>query len=172
MLGFSGGSDSRESACNVRDLGLIPGSERSPGEGNGDPLQYSCLGSPMDRGTWWATVRGIAKSQTWLSDSHTHIHTHTHTRMLGILQLVSLRACTHTHMYARHSARARARTHAHTHNAFCSLCTRTHTHTHTHTHTMHSAACVFAGLARMDCFNSLSCSICCSLFTMVTKEQL
>ena len=58
MLGFPGGSDSRESACNVRDLGLIPGLGRSPGEGNDDPLQYSCLGSPMDRGTWQATVHG------------------------------------------------------------------------------------------------------------------
>ena len=64
MLGFPGGSDSRESACNVRDLGLIPGLGRSPGEGNDDPLQYSCLGSPMDRGTWQATVHGIAKNRT------------------------------------------------------------------------------------------------------------
>ena len=45
----------------ARDLGLIPGLGRSPGEGNGDPLQYSCLGDPMDRGAWWATVTGVAK---------------------------------------------------------------------------------------------------------------
>ena len=59
--GFSGGSDSEESACNAEDKGLIPGSGRSPGEGNGKPLQYSCLRNPMDRGAWWATVHGVAK---------------------------------------------------------------------------------------------------------------
>ena len=49
---------------NAGDLGLIPGLGRSPGEGNGNPLQYSCLGNPMDRGAWWDTIHGIAKSQT------------------------------------------------------------------------------------------------------------
>ena len=58
-MGFPGGSDGKESACNVGNLGLIPGSERSPGEGNGTPLQYSCLENPMDRGAWWATVYGV-----------------------------------------------------------------------------------------------------------------
>ena len=62
-MGFPGGSDGEESACSEIDLGLISGSERSPGEGNGI-LQYSCLENPMDRGAWWATVHGIAKSQT------------------------------------------------------------------------------------------------------------
>ena len=52
MLGFPGGSDGKESACNAQDLGLIPGSGRSPGEGNGNPLQYSCLENPMDGGAW------------------------------------------------------------------------------------------------------------------------
>ena len=66
--GFLGGSDSKASACNVGDLGLIPGSGRSPGEGNGNPLQYSCLESPMDRGAWWATVHRVAKSWAQLSD--------------------------------------------------------------------------------------------------------
>ena len=56
-----GGSDSKESACNAGDSGSIPGSERSPGEGNGYPLQYSCLGNPMGRGAWWATVNGVAR---------------------------------------------------------------------------------------------------------------
>ena len=56
-----------ESACNVGDLALIPGSGRSPGEGNGYPLQYSCLENPIDRGTWWATVHRVAKSRTQLS---------------------------------------------------------------------------------------------------------
>ena len=50
------------------DAGSIPGLERSPGEGNGNPLQYSCLENPMDRGDWWATVHGVTKSQTGLSD--------------------------------------------------------------------------------------------------------
>ena len=55
-------------AYNAGDLGLIPESGRSSGEGNGNPLQYSCLENPMDRGAWWATVHGVAKSQTQLSD--------------------------------------------------------------------------------------------------------
>ena len=60
----SDGSDDKESACNGGDLGLIPGSGRSPGEGNGNPFQYSCLENPMDRGAWQAIVHGVAKSQT------------------------------------------------------------------------------------------------------------
>ena len=62
------GSHGKESACNAGDQGSIPGSERSPGEGNGNPLQYSCLWNSMDRGAWWATVHRVAKSQTWLND--------------------------------------------------------------------------------------------------------
>ena len=58
-LGFPGGSEVKASACNAGDLGLIPGSGRSPGEGNGNPLQYSCLENPMDGGAWWATVHGV-----------------------------------------------------------------------------------------------------------------
>ena len=58
----------QETACNAGDSGLIPGSGGSPGEENGYPLQYSCLGSPVDRGTWWATLHGVAMSQTRLSD--------------------------------------------------------------------------------------------------------
>ena len=65
---FPGGSDSKASAYNAGDLGSIPGSGRCPGEGNGNPLQYSCLENPMDGGTWWATVHGVAKSRTRLSD--------------------------------------------------------------------------------------------------------
>ena len=67
-LSFPGGSDCKASAYNVGDLGSIPGSGRSPGEGNGNPLQYSCLENPMDRGAWWATDHGVAKSWKWLSD--------------------------------------------------------------------------------------------------------
>ena len=60
QMRFTGGSEGRESACNAGDQGSIAGSGRFPGEGNGNPLQYSCLGSPMDRGAW--------QSQTQLSD--------------------------------------------------------------------------------------------------------
>ena len=61
MLGFPGGSDGKESACNAEDLGLIPGLGRSPGEGNGNPLQYSCLENSMDRGAWQATVHELQR---------------------------------------------------------------------------------------------------------------
>ena len=59
--GFPGGTEVKASACNVGDLGSIPGSGRSPGEGHGNPLQYSCLENPMNRGVWWATVHGSQK---------------------------------------------------------------------------------------------------------------
>ena len=57
-MGFPCGSDGKASACNAGDPSLIPGSGRSPGEGNGNPLQHSCLENPMDGGAWWATVHG------------------------------------------------------------------------------------------------------------------
>ena len=63
-LGFPGGSVGKESVCNARDPGLIPGLGRSPGEGNGSPLQYSCLENPMDSRAWWVIIHGDAKSQT------------------------------------------------------------------------------------------------------------
>ena len=69
-MGFPGGSDGKESACKARDLDSIPGLGRFPGEGNGYPLQYSCLENPMDRGAWWATVHGITQSRIRLSDWH------------------------------------------------------------------------------------------------------
>ena len=71
-LGFPGGSDGKESACSAEEPGSIPGSGRSSGEGNSNPLQYCCLENSMDREAWWATVHGVAKSQTWLN-----MHTHT-----------------------------------------------------------------------------------------------
>ena len=64
MRVFSGASDGKESAYNVGDPGLIPGSGRSPGKGKGNPFQYSCLENSIDRGVWLATVHGVAKSQT------------------------------------------------------------------------------------------------------------
>ena len=69
--GFPDGSVGKESTCNAEDtgdLGSIPGSGRPPGEGNGNLLHYSCLENPMDRGAWWATVDGVAKSRTQLND--------------------------------------------------------------------------------------------------------
>ena len=67
-LGFLWWLSGKVSACNAGDLGSIPGSGRSPGEGNGNPLQYSCLENPMDGAAWWAAVHGVAKSWTRLSD--------------------------------------------------------------------------------------------------------
>ena len=69
--GFSSGSVVKNLPANAGDAGAVgwmPGSGRSPGEGNSNPLQYSCLGNPMDRGAWWATVHGVMKSWTQLSD--------------------------------------------------------------------------------------------------------
>ena len=71
---FPGGSKSKESACSAGDPCSIPGLGRSPGEGNGYLLQYSCLGNPMGRGAWWATVHGVAKSWTWLNDFSFHFY--------------------------------------------------------------------------------------------------
>ena len=67
-LDFPGGSAGKESVCNAGNLGLIPGSGRSPGEGNSNPLQYSFLENSTDRGGWWATVHGVTKSWTQLGD--------------------------------------------------------------------------------------------------------
>ena len=67
-MGFPGVSDCKESAHSVGDLHSIPVLQRFSGEGHDNPLQYSCLENPMDRGAWQATVYGVAKSQTWLSD--------------------------------------------------------------------------------------------------------
>ena len=72
-IGESGGSEVKASACNAGDLGSIPGSGRSPGEGNGNPLQYSCLENPMDGGAWWATVHGVAE---WDTTEQLHFHFH------------------------------------------------------------------------------------------------
>ena len=79
LWGFPGSLDSKASIVpNAGDLGLIPGSGRVPGEGNGNPLQYSCLENPMDRGAWWATVHGVTESWTRLSDfSSLHFITYT-----------------------------------------------------------------------------------------------
>ena len=70
MLMYGGSSDGKESTCRTGDQGSIPGLGRSPGEGNGNPLQHSCLVNPMDREAWWATVHGVTESRTQLSDFH------------------------------------------------------------------------------------------------------
>ena len=61
IKGFPGGSAGKNPSANIGDMGSIPDPGRSPGEGNGNPLQYSCLGNPMDRGAWWATAHGVTK---------------------------------------------------------------------------------------------------------------
>ena len=70
--GLPGGSDGKESACHAGDLGLVPGSERSPGEGFGNPLQYSCLENPLDRGDWRATVHRVTQSWAQLKRLSKH----------------------------------------------------------------------------------------------------
>ena len=71
-LDFPGGSDGKASACNVGDPSVIPGLERSPGGGHGNPLQYSCLKNLMDRGAWGTTVSGVTKSQTQVKQLSMH----------------------------------------------------------------------------------------------------
>ena len=73
MSGFPDVSDSKESACNVGDPCWIPGLGQSPGEGNGYPLQHSCLENSMDRGAWWATVHGVAKSREKAMAPHSSV---------------------------------------------------------------------------------------------------
>ena len=106
---FPGGSDGKESACSAGDLGMIPGSGRSPGEGNGYPLQYSCLENSMERGAWWATVQGVTKSQTRLTYRYTDMRdTRTHT--------VSKQcAYTDTRMYSKTNTEHLGRSHKERH---------------------------------------------------------
>ena len=70
FMAVPGGSDGKDSACSAGDPGSVPGLGRSPGEGNGYPLQYSCLENPMDRGAWRAIVHGLAVTQIRLSNFH------------------------------------------------------------------------------------------------------
>ena len=76
MLGYPGGSDSKESACNAGDLGSVPESGRSPGGENGYPLQYSSLENPTDRGAWWAAVYGVANMIEQLTLKYTNYPTY------------------------------------------------------------------------------------------------
>ena len=70
----------KETTGQTGDAGSIPGSERSPGEENGYPLQYSCLENSMDGGAWWAAVHGVAKSQTQLSNEHFYLNSNNNSR--------------------------------------------------------------------------------------------
>ena len=74
-MGFPGGSNGKETACNAGDPGSILGSGRSPGVENGNPFRYSSLENSMDRGAWWATVHGVTKSWTRPPDEHTYTQT-------------------------------------------------------------------------------------------------
>ena len=79
-MGFPGDSivkNLHANAGGIRHMGLIPGSRRFPGRGNGNPLQYSCLENPMDRGAWWPTVYRVTRVRHNLVHAHTHTHTHT-----------------------------------------------------------------------------------------------
>ena len=78
-MGFPGSSAGKESTCKAGDAGSVPGLGRSPRGGHGNPLQCSCLENPMDRGAWWAIVRGVTKNWTrlkQLSTAHKHIYTY------------------------------------------------------------------------------------------------
>ena len=88
----TGGSVLKNLPANAGDMGSIPGSGRSPGEGNGNPLQCSCLGNPVDRGAWWATVHGVAK-ESWLSrlNNNTLFNLHYNPYRVSILQMRKLR---------------------------------------------------------------------------------
>ena len=94
--------NSPANAGDTRDTSLIPGSERSPGEGNGNALQYSCLENSMDRGAWWAIVHGVAKSQTGLRNFHFHFfhfsylnisHLNTNKRCKLYIEWIKTRSC-------------------------------------------------------------------------------
>ena len=85
---FPGGSNGKASAYNAGDLGSIPRLGRSPGEGNGNPLQYSCLENPMDGGTWQATVHGVPKSRTGLLSVFTFTFHHSLCDLVQIIELV------------------------------------------------------------------------------------
>ena len=91
MKGFPDGSDGKEAVCNaggIRDMGLIPGSGRSPGRGHGNPLQDSCLENTLDRGAWRATVHRVVKSQTSLKRPSTHTSTYIYKTLTFHLSLI------------------------------------------------------------------------------------
>ena len=105
-----GVSDNKESACNAGDMGSIPGSERSPGRENGNPLQYSYLGNPMDRGTWRAVGHGVIKSWARLNDQHSHFsHKAAQARYTPLKRGIN-KGDRDIELYARSSGHRRGRT--------------------------------------------------------------
>ena len=91
-MGFSGGSAVKDLSASAGDTSLIPGWERSPGEAHGNPLQYSRLENPMDRGSWWSTVHEVTKSQTQLKGLSMHAM-NTETNNVPILRVLSSLCC-------------------------------------------------------------------------------
>ena len=134
-------------AGNARDMSLITGSGRSPGEGNGNTLQYSCLEDSMDRGAWWAIVHGLTKSQTWLSDYswklHNFVFFNTYVQNEDSRFLFSC-TCTHTHMTS------------HTH-AYTYIITHVHKHMYTCTHTYAYGSWMDGIIAESCCLVTKSC---------------
>ena len=84
VLGFLGDSEIKDSTCNAGDTNFIPGQGRCPGKRNGNPLQYSCLGNPMDRGAWWATVHRVTKS--WTQPKHLSMHRLPYSQEAGLVR--------------------------------------------------------------------------------------
>ena len=103
LMGFPRWLDCKESACNAGDLGSIPASGRSPGKGNGNPLQYSCLENSMGRGAWWATVHGaVTRFSNWTAIALTwpdrvHAHSRVIVTVLILLSHVSFRGAHYIH---------------------------------------------------------------------------
>ena len=89
-------TDGKESACNAGDPGSIPGLGRSPGEGNGNPLQYSYLENPMDRGAWWATVHGVTELDATNTHTQYNEYPYNHHRGLTTVSVYLLHACGNT----------------------------------------------------------------------------
>ena len=86
-MGFPGGSNGKESACNAGDPGSVPGSGRSPGEGNGYPLQYSCPENSMTMGAWWATVHGVRKEGFFIDISPKKVYSQeAHEKMFNVIK--------------------------------------------------------------------------------------
>ena len=159
----------KDSSCKFRrcrSKRSIPGSGRSPGIGNGNPLQYSCLENSTDRGALRVILHGVAESRTWLNNSahahtrthmHAHMHTHTCTHTCTCIHAhthtctcTCTHACPRTHTHTCTYACTHARPHTHMHTYTC-----THTRTHTHTHTQDTTSQATA--ACRYCFHSYVC---------------
>ena len=133
-------------AGDIRDMGSIPGLERSPGGRHGTLLQYSCLENPMDRGAWWATVHGISKSQAQLKRLSTHTHNDSCIFHYSCIQCLVLWPNLGTREMEMNSHMLDLSSSSHIHTCALSLSlshTHTHTHIHTHTHLSHSP-CIFS----------------------------